>query len=57
MGGDNKAVDPSTRKTDCADDLSLLTTRPSSSGAVLVTIGETSAETRQAARLHGPEFG
>lgn len=50
MEGGNNAIDPSTNSADFVDDLSLLTTRVTPSGAVLTTTGDTSAAGALAAR-------
>lgn len=50
MEGGNLAIDPTTGHADYVDDLMLLTTRTSSTGALLTTTGDTSAATALAAR-------
>jgi hypothetical protein len=50
MEGGNNAIDPATGHADYVDDLSLLTTRVSPTGALLTTTGDTSAATALAAR-------
>jgi hypothetical protein len=50
MEGGNMAIDPATKHADYVDDLMLLTTRLSPTGAVLTTTGDTSAATALAAR-------
>ena len=50
MEGGNNAIDPNTHGADFVDDLSLLTTRVSPTGAMLITTGDTSAATALAAR-------
>ena len=50
MEGGNTAIDPSTQRADHVDDLSLLTTRVSATGALLTTTSDTSAATALAAR-------
>ena len=50
MEGGNQAIDPTTEKADYIDDLMLLTTRTSPTGALLTTTGDTSAATALAAR-------
>lgn len=50
MEGGNLAIDPTTGRADNIDDLMLLTTRTSLTGALLTTTGETSAATALAAR-------
>jgi hypothetical protein len=50
MEGGNLAIDPTTGRADYVDDLMLLTTRTSLTGALLTTTGETSAATALAAR-------
>ncbi|MBL8870970.1 MAG: S8 family peptidase [Planctomycetaceae bacterium] len=50
MEGGNLAIDPSTGEADSLDDLSLLTTKASPTGALLTTTGDTSAATALAAR-------
>ncbi|HUE17730.1 MAG TPA: S8 family peptidase [Planctomycetaceae bacterium] len=50
MEGGNSAIDPSTKHADHVDDLSLLTTRVSPTGALLTTTGDTSAAAALAAR-------
>ena len=50
MEGGNAAIDPSTQRADHVDDLSLLTTRVSATGALLTTTSDTSAATALAAR-------
>lgn len=51
MEGGNSAINPATGRADFVDDLALLTTRVSPTGALLTTTGETSAATAQAARF------
>lgn len=51
LEGGNSAIDPNTGRADFLDDLGLLTTRLSPTGALLSATGETSAATAQAARL------
>lgn len=51
MEGGNNAIDPATNHADFVDDLALLTTHVSPTGALLTTTGETSAATAQAARF------
>jgi hypothetical protein len=50
MEGGNLAIDPTTGNADYVDDLMLLTTRMSPTGALLTTTGDTSAATALAAR-------
>jgi hypothetical protein len=50
MEGGNNAIDPATGRADYVDDLSLLTTRVSATGAQLTTTGDTSAAAALAAR-------
>ncbi len=50
MEGGNLAVDPTTGAADYVDDLMLLTTRTSPTGALLTSTGDTSAATALAAR-------
>jgi hypothetical protein len=50
MEGGNLAIDPSTGHADYVDDLMLLTTRVSATGAMLTTTADTSAATALAAR-------
>lgn len=50
MEGGNNAIDPATAHADFVDDLSLLTTRVSPTGALLTTTGDTSAASALAAR-------
>ncbi len=50
MEGGNQAIDPTTGNADYVDDLMLLTTRTSSTGALLTNTGDTSAATALAAR-------
>ncbi|MEI8381427.1 MAG: S8 family peptidase [Planctomycetota bacterium] len=50
MEGGNQAIDPTTGRADYVDDLMLLTTRTSPTGALLITTGDTSAATALAAR-------
>jgi len=50
MEGGNLAIDPTTGNADYLDDLMLLTTRTSPTGALLTTTGDTSAATALAAR-------
>ncbi|MFM8474311.1 MAG: S8 family peptidase [Planctomycetaceae bacterium] len=50
MEGGNLAIDPTTGRADYIDDLMLLTTRTSPTGALLTTTGDTSAATALAAR-------
>jgi len=50
MEGGNQAIDPTTGNADYVDDLMLLTTRTSPTGALLTTTGDTSAATALAAR-------
>lgn len=50
MEGGNLAIDPTTGDADYADDLMLLTTRTSSTGALLTATSDTSAATALAAR-------
>jgi hypothetical protein len=50
MEGGNNAIDPVTGRADFVDDLSLLTTRVSVTGAQLTTTGDTSAAAALAAR-------
>lgn len=50
MEGGNLAIDPTTGRADYVDDLMLLTTRTSPTGALLTTTGDTSAATALAAR-------
>ncbi len=50
MEGGNLAIDPTTGDADYVDDLMLLTTRTSSTGALLTATGDTSAATALAAR-------
>jgi len=50
MEGGNMAIDPATKHADYVDDLMLLTTRLSPTGAVLTTTGDTSAAAALAAR-------
>lgn len=50
MEGGNLAIDPTTGNADYVDDLMLLTTRTSPTGALLTTTGDTSAATALAAR-------
>ena len=50
MEGGNLAIDPTTGEADYVDDLMLLTTRTSLTGALLTTTGDTSAATALAAR-------
>lgn len=50
MEGGNSAIDPATGYADHVDDLSLLTTRVSPTGALLTTTGDTSASAALAAR-------
>lgn len=50
MEGGNLAIDPTTGHADYVDDLMLLTTRTSPTGALLTTTGDTSAATALAAR-------
>lgn len=62
MEGGNSAIDPATRHADYVDDLSLLTTRVSPTGALLTTTADTSAAAALAARYaaivwaHYPEL-
>lgn len=62
MEGGNSAIDPATQRADHVDDLSLLTTRVSPTGALLTTTGDTSAAAALAARYaaivwaHYPEL-
>jgi Subtilase family len=49
--GGNLAIDPVNGRADHIDDLALLTTRTSPTGALLTTTGETSAATAQAAGM------
>jgi hypothetical protein len=49
--GGNSAIDPGSGHADFIDDLALLTTRLSPTGALLAATGETSAAAAQAARL------
>ncbi len=51
MEGGNLAIDPTTGRADYVDDLMLLTTRTSPTGALLTTTGDTSAATALAARF------
>ena len=51
MEGGNNAINPETGDAEFIDDLALLTTRVSPTGALLATTGETSAATAQAARF------
>lgn len=51
MEGGNSAREPGSGHTDSIDDLALLTTRLTPTGALLTTSGETSGATAQAARL------
>lgn len=51
MEGGNLAIDPTTGRADYVDDLMLLTTRTSPTGALLTTTGDTSAATPLAARF------
>ena len=51
MEGGNNAIDPATGHADFVDDLSLLTTKVSPTGALLTSTGDTSAATALAARL------
>ncbi len=50
MEGGNLAIDPTTGNADYLDDLMLLTTRTSPTGALLTTTGDTSSATALAAR-------
>lgn len=50
MEGGNLAIDPTTGRADYVDDLMLLTTRTSPTGALLTTTADTSAATALAAR-------
>jgi hypothetical protein len=50
MEGGNSAIDPTTGIADYVDDLMLLTTRTSPTGALLTSTGDTSAATALAAR-------
>lgn len=50
MEGGNSAIDPSTNRADYVDDLALLTTRVSPTGALLTTTADTSAAAALAAR-------
>lgn len=50
MEGGNLAIDPTTGQADYVEDLMLLTTRTSPTGALLTTTGDTSAATALAAR-------
>ncbi|WP_425613835.1 S8 family peptidase [Anatilimnocola sp. NA78] len=50
MEGGNQAIDPTTGEADYVDDLMLLTTRTSPTGALLTATGDTSAATALAAR-------
>lgn len=50
MEGGNSAIDPASKHADFVDDLSLLTTRVSPTGALLTTTADTSASTALAAR-------
>lgn len=50
MEGGNSAMDPTTGSADYVDDLMLLTTRTSPTGALLTSTGDTSAATALAAR-------
>lgn len=50
MEGGNLAIDPTTGNADYVEDLMLLTTRTSPTGALLTTTGDTSAATALAAR-------
>jgi len=50
MEGGNLAIDPTTGNADYLDDLMLLTTRTSPTGALLTSTGDTSAATALAAR-------
>lgn len=50
MEGGNLAIDPTTGSADYVDDLMLLTTRTSPTGALLTSTGDTSAATALAAR-------
>jgi len=50
MEGGNLAINPTTGNADYVDDLMLLTTRTSPTGALLTTTGDTSAATALAAR-------
>ncbi|HMO18755.1 MAG TPA: S8 family peptidase [Oligoflexia bacterium] len=51
MEGGNSAIDPSTKKADSVDDLSLLTTKVSLTGAQFTTTGDTSASAALASRF------
>ena len=51
MEGGNSAIDPSTNKADSVDDLSLLTTKVSLTGALFTTTGDTSAAAALASRF------
>lgn len=51
MEGGNSAIEPGSGHADFIDDLALLTTRLSQTGALLAATGETSAAAAQAARL------
>ena len=50
MEGGNNAIDPVTHRADYVDDLSILTTRVSATGALLTTTADTSAAAAMAAR-------
>lgn len=51
MEGGNSAIDPATKKADSVDDLSLLTTKLSATGALFTTTGDTSGAAALASRF------